>query len=113
MTRLIGLLFLGETLVIEGQNVMMFAPLSDHKKGTLGVLSVTTFKLSFIGGNEKEQEDDECYQRNLLLGPFEVCLSALDTVYQVGERSKKKLLPGQNISSKVKELLIICKVCYI
>lgn len=90
---------------------MVFAPLSDHKKGTLGVLSVTTFKLSFIAGNERESDNsDECYQRNLLLGPFEVCLSAIDTVFQVGDRSKKKLTPGQNITSKVKELLIVCKV---
>ncbi|KAF5301594.1 hypothetical protein FQR65_LT08899 [Abscondita terminalis] len=100
----------GEHLISEAARVMMFSALSDRKKGTLGILTVTTFKLSFISGNDKDNENlDEFHQNNLLLGPFEVCLSSVDVIYQLGERTKKKLVPGQNISGKVKELLVICK----
>ncbi|XP_025829876.1 myotubularin-related protein 10-B-like [Agrilus planipennis] len=97
----------GETLVAEAQKVLLFAPLSDHKRGTLGILTVTTFKLAFACANEDDYESS--YQQNMLLGPYEVCLSSIDTIYQVGDKSKKKLIPGQNVSGKIKELLIICK----
>lgn len=86
----------------------MYTPLSDRKTSTTGVLTVTTFKLSFATNND-EHDFDDCYQQNLLLGPNEVCLSAIDCIYQIGDRSKKKL-HGQIVSGKVKELLIICKV---
>ncbi|KAK4883686.1 hypothetical protein RN001_007005 [Aquatica leii] len=100
----------GEYLITEASRVMMFSSLSDRKKGTLGTLTVTTFKLSFISGNDKDNENmDEYYQNNLLLDPFEVCLSSIDVIYQLGERTKKKLVCGQNVSGKIKELLVICK----
>lgn len=99
----------GETLVCEAKNVMMFTPLTDRKMFTTGVLSVTTFKLSFASV-DMEYNPDECFQQNLLLAPNEVCLSSIDSIYQIGERSKKKLPPGHNVSGKIKEILIICKV---
>lgn len=40
----------------------------------------------------------------------DVCLSNIESIYQLGERTRKKLIPGQSISSKIKELLIVCKV---
>lgn len=89
----------------------MFAPLSDrdHKKSTCGNLTVTTFKLSFVSA-ETESGTDECFQQNSLLGPNEVCLSSIDSVYQITDRTKKKLSPGQSISGKIKDILIVCKV---
>lgn len=104
----LNLKVLGETVVIELDNILMYIPLSDHRETISGVLTLTTFKLSFasakIGINS-----DECYQQNSLLGPNEVCLSSIDSIYQI-DKSKKKLAPGHNISGKVKDILIICKV---
>lgn len=103
--------FQGETLVFEAKRVLMFTPLSDRdlNKATCGILTVTTFKLSFASA-EVENSTGECYQQNLLLGPHEVCLSSIDSVYQISDRTKKKLAPGQSISGKIKEILIVCKV---
>lgn len=92
----------------EAQKVLMYTPLSDRKKYMLGVLTVTTFKLSFACAEEVELSN--CYQQNLLLGINDICLSSIDVIYQVGDRTKKKLSPGQNITGRVKEILILCKV---
>lgn len=91
--------------------MILYTPLSDKKKFTVGVLSVTTFKLSFA--SPQETVSSNCYQQNLLLGLNDVCLSSIDTIYQIGDRTKKRLAPGQNINGKVKDLLIVCKVIYI
>lgn len=93
----------------EASKVMLYTPLTDRKKGTFGILTVTTFKLSFASA-EIESNLNECYQHNLLLAPFEVCLSSIDHIYQISERSRKKLSPGHNVSGKVKEISIVCKV---
>ncbi|CAH0558932.1 unnamed protein product [Brassicogethes aeneus] len=97
----------GETTVSTANNVMLFNTLSDKKKGTYGILTVTTFKLSFACASDNGL--DNFHQQNLLLGMNDICLSSIATIYQTGERTKKKLIPGQNISGKIKELLIICK----
>ncbi|XP_066252521.1 myotubularin-related protein 10-A [Euwallacea similis] len=97
----------GETLVCEAQQVLMSTPVTDATKATKGVLSVTTFKLSFASADESDAAN--CYQQNYLLGVNDVCLSSIDSIYQLGERLKKKLVPGQNISGKIKELLVVCK----
>lgn len=97
----------GETFVTEAQQVLMYSPLNESGKKLKGVLTITTFKLSFASAEESESAN--CYQQNYLLGINDVCLSAIDCIYQLGERSRKKLVPGQNISGKVKELLIVCK----
>ncbi|KAJ8965421.1 hypothetical protein NQ314_004174 [Rhamnusium bicolor] len=98
----------GETVVCEAQKVLMYPPLSDRKKYVAGVLTVSTFKLSFASAEEIEPSN--CYQQNLLLGVNDVCLSSIDVIYQVGDRTKKKLSPGQNVTGKVKDILIVCKV---
>lgn len=101
---------LGEALISEAHNVVMFAPMSEQAQGLFGVLTVTNFKFSFLRGGAKPNEDNR-YQQNILLGENEVCLSAIDTVYQIVDRgSKRKLHPGQNLSGRVKGLQIICKV---
>lgn len=86
----------------------MYGPLSDRKKYLPGVLTVTTFKLSFA--TAEDVEFSNCYQQNLLLGVNDICLSSIDVIYQVGDRTKKKLSPGQNVTGRVKEILILCKV---
>ncbi|KAK9887578.1 hypothetical protein WA026_023384 [Henosepilachna vigintioctopunctata] len=98
----------GETIVCEVENVRMYRPLSDKKKFTTGVLTITTFKLSFACA-EEETDWKGLIQHNNLLGVNDICLSSIDTIYQIGEKTRKKLVPGQNVSGKVKELLIICK----
>ncbi|XP_045468670.1 myotubularin-related protein 10-A [Harmonia axyridis] len=101
-------LLVGETVVCEVENILMYRPLSDKKKSTSGVLTITTFKLSFACA-EEESDWRGYIQHNNLLGLNDICLSSIDTIYQVGDKTKKKLLPGQNVSGKVKELLIVCK----
>lgn len=102
--------FLGEVLIAEAQNVIMFNQMTDQKPGghLYGVLSVTNFKFSFIRADSKHS-DISNYQQNLLLGENEICLSAIDAVYQIVDR-KRRLNPGQSVSSKVKGLQVVCKV---
>ncbi|KAJ8909509.1 hypothetical protein NQ315_011421 [Exocentrus adspersus] len=95
----------GETIVSEAQKVLLYAPLSDRKKYVVGVLTVTTFKLSFVCAEEVEF----CGQQNNLLGINDVCLSSIDVIYQVSDRTKKKLSPGQNITGRIKDILVVCK----
>lgn len=99
----------GETVVHEAQKVLLLAPLSDVdiRSALIGVLTVTTFKLSFANTNSDQEPNG--HQNNLLLKPNEICLSAIESVYQMGDKSKKKLAPGQNVTGKIKELLIVCK----
>lgn len=98
----------GETIVCEAQKVLMYSPLTDKKRSITGVLTVTTFKLSFASATEPDPSN--CYQQNLLLGVNDICLSSIDSIYQINERSKKKLTPGQNVNGKIKDILIVCKV---
>lgn len=86
----------------------MFSPLSDRKKYIPGVLTVTTFKLSFACASDPEMST--CYQQNLLLGTNDICLSSISLIYQLNDRTKKKLMPGQSVSGKIKDILIVCKV---
>ncbi|CAG9815842.1 unnamed protein product [Phaedon cochleariae] len=97
----------GETVVCEAPKVLMYPPLSDRKKYIAGVLTVTTFKLSFASA--VDQDPSNCHQHNLLLGVNDVCLSSIDVIYQIGDRTRKKLSPGQNVTGKVKDILIVCK----
>lgn len=96
-------------MVNETPNVILYSALTDKAKSVRGILTVTTFKLSFATANADEG-NGEASQHNILLGQNEVCLSSIDTIYQVGDRSKKKLIPGSSVSTKVKELYIVCKV---
>lgn len=100
----------GETIVCEAQRVLMYSPLTDRTRSITGVLTVTTFKLSFASAAEPDPSN--CYQQNHLLGINDICLSSIDFIYQINDRSKKKLSPGQNVNGKVKDILIVCKVRY-
>ncbi|XP_026289690.1 myotubularin-related protein 10-A isoform X2 [Frankliniella occidentalis] len=103
-TRLLA----GEAVVAEAQNVLMFAPLSE-KKGKSGILTVTNFKLSFVTTEERPR-DERGLQENLLLGEYDVCLANVDEIYQMIDKDKRrKMMPGNNISGKVKGLYIVCK----
>ena len=42
-------------------------------------------------------------------GEHDVCLSNVDALYHIGEK-RRRLLPGKNISEKVKGLIVVCKV---
>lgn len=100
----------GETLVCEANKVLKYEPLSDRKKSVVGVLTVTTFKLSFVSATDPLDGSDPCFQHNLLLGKNDICLSSIDLIYQLGDRnSRKKLTPGNSINGKVKDILIVCK----
>lgn len=99
---------LGETVVCEAQKVLMYAPLSDRKKYFTGILTVTTFKLSFTCAADPESSN--CFQQNLLLGINDICLSSIDFIYQINDRTRKKLPPRQNVNGKIKDILIVCKV---
>lgn len=101
-------LLTGETKICEVENVLLYRPLSAKKKYLNGILTITTFKLSFATADDI-LEAKSCLQQNHLLDLNDVCLSSIDIIYQIGDKSKKKLLPGQSISSKIKELLIVCK----
>lgn len=101
---------LGEALIREAHNVVMFTPMTEQNQALFGVLSVTNFKFSFIRVGSKSNEASR-YQQNFLLGETEVCLSSVDALYQIGDRgNKRKLNPGQNVSGKVKGLQVVCKV---
>lgn len=97
----------GEMTIAEAQNVLMFSPVTENKQGKSGVLLVTNFKLSFVTTEEHTKEEMIC-QENLLLGEHDVCLSNVDALYHMGEK-RRRLLPGKNISEKVKGLIVVCK----
>lgn len=56
------------------------------------------------------QFQEKGLQENLLLGDYDVCLSNVDEVHQMTGDKRRKMLPGNNISGKVKGLYIVCKV---
>lgn len=101
-------LLIGEMIIAEAQNVLLFTPVSDCKTGQSGVLFVTNFKLSFVTSERNNPDEINC-QKNLFLGHNDVCLSNIDILYVVGGDRKKKLVPGHNISDKVKGLFVVCK----
>lgn len=100
---------LGELLIAETENVALYTSLSEPRNQKKGVLTVTNFKLSFIPTNDDDEYPE--VQQSFFLKPYEICLSSIDTVYHVNEKSRKKLNLGHSISHKIKELQILCKVC--
>ncbi|PSN49432.1 Myotubularin-related protein 10-B [Blattella germanica] len=98
----------GEVVIAEAQNVLLFAPVSEQKQGKSGNLSVTNFKLSFVTTEERTKQQS-VQQQNLLLGEYDICLSNVDVIYQLTGEKKRRLIPGNNVSGKVKGLHILCK----
>ena len=97
-------------LIWEAPDVRLYHCVSDRKNYAMGNVNVKTFKLSFLSSTDN---DEFFYRKNLLWDPNEVCLSSIDVVYQVVEKSKKRLNIDQSISSKAKELQVVCKVSYV
>ncbi|XP_054262707.1 myotubularin-related protein 10-B-like isoform X1 [Macrosteles quadrilineatus] len=98
----------GEMVIAEATHVLLFSPVSEHKRGKSGSLIVTNFKLSFVTTEEYDKDEMYC-QENLLLGEYDICLSNVDALYlHVGDK-KRSLLPGKNVSEKVKGLVVVCK----
>jgi myotubularin-related protein 10/11/12 len=52
---------------------------------------------------------EEC-QQSRLLNDLDVSLCNIDNVYNIFRDKKRKLIGGNNIDSKIKGLLIVCKV---
>lgn len=46
-------IILGEMVVAEAENVLLFTPVKEKKTGKSGVLFVTNFRLSFVTSHEK------------------------------------------------------------
>lgn len=101
----------GEQLIHQSQNVVLYEPFK-VSPGLTGLLTITTFKLSFTPISGVDDDVVEYCQKSSLLGPYEVCLSSIDTIYHVtgsNSSTRKKLSPCQNVSGKIKELQIVCK----
>ncbi|XKL69261.1 hypothetical protein PGB90_007030 [Kerria lacca] len=58
---------------------------------------------------KKEFESELCYQENLLLGEYDICLSNVDSLYLYSGDKKRRLLPGHRVPEKVKILFVLCK----
>ncbi|XP_076237687.1 myotubularin-related protein 10-B [Calliopsis andreniformis] len=98
----------GEIFISKAQNVLMFSPVSDLKQGTSGILSVTSFKLTFITTDDTNGED-VVRQQNHLYGYMDTCLTNIEDIYITVGDKKRRLVPGNTIPSKVKGIFIICK----
>ncbi|GJQ74667.1 hypothetical protein Trydic_g21519 [Trypoxylus dichotomus] len=97
----------GELSITDTENVILFTSLSEPRSYRKGVLTVTNFKLSFIPCDEDEEYSG--VQQSFFLKPYETCLSSVDTVYHISEKTRKKLSLGQSVSHKIKELQVVCK----
>ncbi|XP_062530597.1 myotubularin-related protein 10-A isoform X3 [Bombyx mori] len=102
-------LLTGELVTGVAHNVVMLTPLSERDHGRLGSVFVTNYKLSFVPLERSQQ--DECSQRNHLLGPHDVPLLAVGAVWLTdgGPVRRRRLMPCGDMPGKVKGLQIICK----
>uniref|UniRef100_A0A0K8TME0 Putative myotubularin-related protein 10-b n=1 Tax=Tabanus bromius TaxID=304241 RepID=A0A0K8TME0_TABBR len=96
-------------LQVESAPVHMYSPATKitENGGILGLLAVTNFKLTFIPN--APIEDQAAYQDNNFLGKYDVTLNNIDVIYYVNDRKRKKIVPQQNIPSKIEALHVICK----
>ncbi|GBP58134.1 hypothetical protein EVAR_86296_1 [Eumeta japonica] len=99
----------GELVVGAAHNAVLLTPLSERDRGRLGSLFVTNYKLAFVPLDNSPA--DEPYQRNSLVGAFEVPLSAVGALWltDAGPARRRRLLPHAQMPSKVKGLQVICK----
>ncbi|XP_051168086.1 myotubularin-related protein 12 [Leptopilina boulardi] len=99
----------GESIAASAKNVLMFSPVGDFKKGISGVLVVTNFKLTFLT-TEHANGEDSVYQQNNLYGFMDTCLSNIDDIYLITGDKKRRLIPRNIVSSKIKgKIFIVCK----
>lgn len=96
------------------KNVFLYTTQSykrqDRDNGLLGVLFITNFKLSFL---PSDKDQNTTYQDNVFLQRYEITMSNIDRVYQIVDRKKRLLDAYSKISSRLEELHIICKVCFL
>ncbi|XP_063627286.1 myotubularin-related protein 10-B [Cydia splendana] len=99
----------GELIVGAAHSVVLLTPLSDRDHGRFGSLFVTNYKLAFVP--LEKSVDDECSQRNHLLGPYEAALTSVGAVWLTdgGPVRRRRLLPKGDMPGKVKGLQVICK----
>lgn len=103
----------GERVIAGADSVLMFAPFSNRKQGISGHVFVTNFKIAFVTADKSSYPDGDnnrSSQRNKLLENTDIPLTCVDTIYQVssGER-RRKLIPGNTVSTPTKYLEIHCK----
>lgn len=98
----------GEAVAGSVHNVTLLTPLSGLRAEKIGSLFVTNYKLTFIP--LVHTPDDEPFQKNFLLGVYDIPLSSVDTVYLTDGPRRRRLMPyGQMPSSKVKGIQVVCK----
>ncbi|XP_037082007.1 myotubularin-related protein 10-like [Pollicipes pollicipes] len=105
------LLLPGEVLVASADDVLLYLPLSERPDGVLGRLVVTNFKLTFLEARNQQGRLASMEQRNLLLGPRDICLMNVDTIHQLLSSSgkTKRLYPRSTVQGKIKGIQIRCK----
>ncbi|XP_013780665.1 myotubularin-related protein 10-A-like [Limulus polyphemus] len=96
----------GEAIVRQANNVLKFNNMSNHKTGISGALICTNFKLSFV---TLEDYPSNLRLRNLLLQENDICLMNIESVYQVVNGRRKKVVSPVNISGAVEVVEIHCK----
>lgn len=97
----------------SAKNVVLYTTLTTSKRrerddGVVGLLVVTNFKLSFLTGNNDQQ--NITYQGNLFLNCNDVTLQNIDCIHQIVDRKKRLINPYSKISSRLEGLQIVCKV---
>ncbi|KAG6457656.1 myotubularin-related protein 10-B isoform X2 [Manduca sexta] len=99
----------GELVTGAAHSVILLTPLSERDRGRFGSLFVTNFKLSFVP--MENTSIDEYSQRNYLLGPYDVPLTAVGAVWLTdgGPVRRRRLMPYGDMPGKVKGLQVICK----
>ncbi|GAB6023083.1 hypothetical protein CHUAL_007174 [Chamberlinius hualienensis] len=109
-SKLIPHLLPGEVIIAEARKVLKFTAQSEQRQGIIGSLFVTNFKLSFVTASTSYRLVDQS-QENALLGPNDICLINIDSVYQGSKSSykMKKLEPGSSISGRIKILHVHCR----
>jgi len=65
--------------VCEGAQVFMYTPFNEVM--VKGVLTVTTFKMSFVSAEDGKRSFANCYQQNYLLGVSTVCIVVLSVIF--------------------------------
>lgn len=96
----------GEVIIAQVKNVLKFNIMSELKTGISGELICTTFKLSFV---MSEDISSNQHHQNLFLGENDICLINIESIYQVSNGRRKKLLPGSTVSNQIEIIEVHCK----
>ncbi|KAL0270776.1 UNVERIFIED_CONTAM: hypothetical protein PYX00_008071 [Menopon gallinae] len=100
----------GEIIITGGPRVLLFPNVSERTKGLTGSIFVTNFRLIFDTYEDNRTPEEEClHQRNFLFGEYSVCLTNIDSIYQISGDKKRRLLPDSPLAAKIKGLQLVCK----